>query len=49
MLGKPILGILKLITLGGFGIWTIIDWFLIMKAARKVNFDKFNMQASILT
>lgn len=35
------LGILKLITCGGLGIWTIVDWFLIMKATRKENFQKF--------
>ena len=34
-LGHVILGILKLITFGGFFIWTIIDWFLIMGATRK--------------
>ena len=49
MLGKPILGILKLITLGRLGIWTVIDWFLIMKATRKVNLEKFNTQAMILS
>jgi TM2 domain-containing membrane protein YozV len=36
-LGHIILGILKLITFGGFFIWTIIDWFLIMGSTRKTN------------
>jgi len=49
LLGQIILGILKLITLGGFGIWTIIDWFLIMKATRKINLKKFNAQVTILS
>lgn len=31
------LGVAKLLTLGGFFIWTIIDWFLIMDAARLNN------------
>lgn len=31
------LGIAKLLTLGGFFIWTIIDWFLIMDATRANN------------
>lgn len=35
------IGILKLITCGGLGIWTIVDWFLIMRAARRENFQKF--------
>ena len=34
------LGILKLITCGGFGIWTIIDWFFIMGATRDRNLQK---------
>lgn len=36
------LGILKLITCGGFGIWTVIDWFLIMGSTRDKNFRKLN-------
>jgi TM2 domain-containing membrane protein YozV len=36
-IGSIGLGILKLITFGGFGIWALIDWFLIIGAARKKN------------
>ncbi|MDD2549429.1 MAG: TM2 domain-containing protein [Bacteroidales bacterium] len=34
------LGIGKLITCGGFGLWTIIDWFIIMRATKEKNLDK---------
>ena len=37
-IGDTGLGIGKLITCGGFGIWTIIDWFLIMNSTREKNF-----------
>lgn len=33
-------GIGKLLTCGGFGIWTIIDWFSIQTATRKKNLEK---------
>jgi TM2 domain-containing membrane protein YozV len=40
MLGETGMGIGKLITCGGLGIWTIIDWFLIMGATREKNLIK---------
>lgn len=40
VLGEIGLGILKLITAGACGIWTIIDWFLIMNKTRESNFQK---------
>lgn len=41
MLGDVGLGIVKLITCGGLGIWYIIDWFLIMQAAKERNLQSF--------
>lgn len=40
MIGDTGLGIGKLITCGGFGIWAVIDWFLIMGATREKNMAK---------
>src|SRR5690349_7745134 len=37
MIGDTGLGIGKLLTCGGFGIWTIIDWFMIQGATREKN------------
>ena len=39
-IGDTGLGIAKLLTCGGLGIWSIIDWFLIMSAVREKNFQK---------
>ena len=38
-IGDTGLGIAKLLTCGGCGIWTIVDWFLIMGLARQRNYD----------
>jgi TM2 domain-containing membrane protein YozV len=37
-LGDNGLGFLKLITCGGCGLWTIIDWFMISDAAKEKNY-----------
>jgi TM2 domain-containing membrane protein YozV len=42
MIGDTGLGIGKLLTCGGLGIWTIVDWFLIMDATKKKNLDLLN-------
>lgn len=40
LIGDIGLGFLKLLTFGGLGIWTIIDWFIIMKTTKIKNFKK---------
>ena len=45
MLGDVGLGVLKLITLGGCGIWWLIDVILIMKKTREYNAFEFNKYA----
>jgi TM2 domain-containing membrane protein YozV len=40
VVGDVGLGIAKLLTCGGLGIWTIVDWFLIMGRAKDVNFEQ---------
>ena len=39
-LGDVGIGVGKLLTCGGCGIWTIVDWFLVMNRAKEVNFEK---------
>jgi TM2 domain-containing membrane protein YozV len=34
------LGVAKLLTCGGLGIWSIVDWFLIMGRTREVNLQR---------
>jgi TM2 domain-containing membrane protein YozV len=40
LLGDIGLGILKLLTFGLFGIWTVIDWFIIQNKTRERNFNE---------
>jgi len=40
MIGDTGLGVGKLLTCGGLGIWAIIDWFMIMDATREKNMAK---------
>lgn len=41
LIGDTGLGVAKLLTCGGVGIWTIIDWFMIMGATREKNMELF--------
>ena len=43
LIGDTGLGIAKLLTCGGLGIWTLVDYFLIMGAARESNLKKLQM------
>ena len=45
MLGQTGLGVAKLLTCGGMGIWTIIDWFIIMGSTKEMNYQKFTQVA----
>lgn len=47
MLGETGLGVAKLLTGGGCGIWTIIDWFLIQDKAKEYNFNLFMQMIAI--
>ena len=39
MLGQTGLGIAKLLTLGGCGVWSVIDWFTAAKRAKEANYE----------
>ena len=43
MVGDTGLGLLKLLTCGGLGIWTLVDWFLIMGVTKDKNMDKLRL------
>jgi hypothetical protein len=40
IIGDTGLGIAKLLTCGGFLIWAIVDWFMIMDRTREVNLER---------
>jgi len=48
LIGDIGLGVAKLLTAGGCGIWTIIDWFYIMEATREKNYAKFITNSAML-
>ncbi|MGV9004728.1 TM2 domain-containing protein [Flavobacterium sp.] len=41
LIGDTGMGVGKLLTCGGLGIWAIIDWFMIMGATREKNMELF--------
>lgn len=41
-IGDTGMGVGKLLTCGGFGIWAIVDWFLIQGATKEKNMETFN-------
>jgi TM2 domain-containing membrane protein YozV len=41
-IGDTGMGVGKLLTCGGLGIWAIVDWFLIQGATKEKNLEKFN-------
>lgn len=46
MIGDTGLGVAKLLTCGGLGIWALVDWFLIQNRTKETNLEKLN---SLLT
>lgn len=40
MLGETGLGVLKLLTAGGCGIWTIVDWCIISQKTKEYNYEQ---------
>ena len=48
MIGDTGLGIGKLLTCGGMGIWAIVDWFLIQAATKEKNMRKMQEALALL-
>lgn len=45
MLGQSGLGVAKLLTCGGLGVWALVDLFLIMGKTKELNYQKIMMNA----
>jgi TM2 domain-containing membrane protein YozV len=45
-IGDTGLGVAKLLTCGGLGIWAIVDWFLIMGRTREMNLQRIQQVLS---
>lgn len=43
IIGDVGMGVAKLLTCGGLGIWWIVDWFLIQDATRRKNMEKLQV------
>lgn len=43
LIGDTGLGVGKLLTCGGLGIWVIVDWFLIQQATREKNMQELQL------
>ncbi len=48
IIGDTGLGVGKLVTLGGCGIWAFVDWFLIQKATKEKNLQKLYSAISFI-
>ncbi len=48
LIGQTGWGILKLLTGGGLGVWTIVDWFQISRLTEEANMEKFNENLMLL-
>ncbi|MDY6122059.1 MAG: TM2 domain-containing protein [Porphyromonas sp.] len=48
MLGQVGIGVAKLLTGGGCGIWSIIDWFLINRMTKEYNLEQFRKMYTVL-
>ena len=44
MMGQTGLGVAKLLTCGGAGIWLIVDWFTVMGRTRELNYQMLMQQ-----
>jgi len=47
MLDDTGLGVAKLLTCGGCGIWSIIDWFTVKDRTKEYNYRKFSQYATV--